>query len=72
MQNTMEPDDIKLSLQDAGCAEIQAAYVAQLLKDGQKEAALREMNQCRCRLLESLHKTQRQMDCLDDLIRKSR
>ncbi|MBP3867602.1 MAG: hypothetical protein IKF60_09645 [Solobacterium sp.] len=66
------PDDIYSGLQDAGCPKEQAVYVSQLLKDGQKDAAVRELNRCRCQLLDALHKTQRQVDCLDYLIRQTK
>lgn len=66
------PNDICGCLQDAGCSKEQALYVAQLLKDGQMDAAVREINRCRCQLLDSLHETQRQVNCLDYLIRQTK
>jgi len=62
---------VKHNLLDAGCGEQTAAFVEQLYLAGRLPDALHEMKAVRCDLMETLHRCQRRVDCLDYLIRKT-
>ena len=50
---------------------ISIARAQALLEAGDREALIRWLRCCRCRQLETLHETQKQLDRLDLLIRKA-
>ena len=62
---------VKSNLLDAGCSDQSAAWVDQLVQAGRLSDALHEMKVIRCDLMEALHQSQRRVDCLDYLIRKT-
>lgn len=64
-------DAVKRNLLDAGCSDASAAFVDQLVRTGRIPDALHEMRVIRCALMEELHRSQRRVDCLDYLIRRT-
>ena len=61
----------KTKTQYAGCSDQSAAFVDRLVQAGRLSDALHEMKVIRCDLMEALHQSQRRVDCLDYLIRKT-
>ena len=61
---------VKRNLLDAGCSDVSAAVVDQLVQAGRISDALHEMRVIRCNLMDELHQSQRRVDCLDYLIRQ--
>lgn len=61
---------VKCNLLDAGCSDVSAAVVDQLVQAGRISDALHEMRVIRCNLMDELHQSQRRVDCLDYLIRQ--
>ena len=61
---------VKSNLLDAGCSDQSAAFVDRLVQAGRLSDALHE-KVIRCDLMEALHQSQRRVDCLDYLIRKT-
>ena len=59
------------NLLDAGCSDSSAAFVDRLVQKGRLSDALRAMKVIRCDLMDELHQSQRRVDCLDYLIRKT-
>ena len=62
---------LQRNLLDAGCSDASAVFVEQLVQNGRMQDALHEMKVIRCSLIEELHQSQRRVDCLDYLIRKT-
>ena len=62
---------VKENLLDAGCPEDSARAVERLYNAGQLDDALRRMKILRCDLMDQLHRSQRRVDCLDNLIRQT-
>ena len=62
---------VKCNLLDAGCSEKSVAAVDQLVRAGRLSEALHEMKRIRCDLMDALHQSQRRVDCLFYLIRKT-
>ena len=66
-----QSDAVKRNLLDAGCSDSSADFVEQLVLAGRLTDALHEMRAIRCDLIDALHQSQRKVDCLDYLIRKT-
>ena len=64
-------EEILANLGDAGCGTEELKKAAQLYEAGDAEALIRHFRKCRCRRMEELHQTQRKVDCLDFLIRRT-
>lgn len=62
---------VKNNLQDAGCSDKSVTLVDRLYQAGRLSDALHEMKMIRCDLIDELHRSQRKVDCLDYLIRKT-
>lgn len=68
----MRPESaVRCNLLDAGCSEVSAAFVDQLIRAGRISDALHELRVIRCNLMDELHQSQRRVDCLDYLIRQT-
>ena len=68
----MRPESaVKCNLLDAGCSEVSAAFVDQLVQAGRISDALHELRVIRYNLMDELHQSQRRVDCLDYLIRQT-
>ena len=68
----MRPESaVRCNLLDAGCSEVSAAFVDQLVQAGRISDALHELRVIRCNLMDELHQSQRRVDCLDYLIRQT-
>ncbi len=59
------------SMADAGCGDAAIARAGELYRVGAAEELVRCLRFCRCEQLEALHERQRQLDRLDDLIRRT-
>lgn len=62
---------IRENLRDAGCPEDSVQTVERLVMEGYLADALHLMRVLRCDLIEELHQSQRKVDCIDYLIRKT-
>ena len=61
-------EKIVQNLKDAGCEGAVVSRAKKLYLAGDGPAFLRLLRQCRCGLLEEVHRSQRKRDCLDYLI----
>lgn len=68
MQNTNENCNIYQNLLDAGCASEKAEQCEKLAEDGEWSKLLCELAKHKKLLLSSLHKSEKQIDCLDFLV----
>ena len=57
------------NLKDAGCGEVEIADVCRLYENGQIQDAVKKLRRHRCGLMDTLHKSQERVDCLDYLVR---
>lgn len=57
------------NLKDAGCEEAEIADVRRLYENGQIQDAVKKLRRYRCGLMDTLHKSQERVDCLDYLVR---
>ena len=64
-------NSVRYNLLDAGCNDESVTLVDRLYQAGRLSDALPEMKMIRCDLIDELHKSQRKVDCLDYLIRKT-
>ncbi|MBR4444539.1 MAG: hypothetical protein IKS37_01405 [Solobacterium sp.] len=60
-------EKITAALEYAGCP---ADKAAKLLEAGMQEDLIHHMRLCRCEKMDDLHRIQKQIDCLDALIRQ--
>lgn len=60
-------EDIRQNLLDAGCDARQTEQFLACWRAGQRQAERQLLEAQRCRLLDVLHRAQRQIDCLDYL-----
>jgi len=58
------------NLKDAGCESKTMSDVCRLYDSGQISDAVKVLRRHRCRLMNSLHQCQEQVDCLDFLVRR--
>ena len=58
-------------LSDAGCGSEELEKAKQLYDAGDTEALIRYFRKCRCSRMEELYESQRKVDCLDFLIRRT-
>ena len=61
-----ELEKILSNLSDAGLE-----HAKQLYEAGDTEALIRYFRKCRCKRMDELHESQRKVDCLDFLIRRT-
>lgn len=61
-------ETIRQNLLDAGCDDQQTAQFLTCWRAGQRQAEQELLDAQRCCLLDTLHKIQRQIDCLDYLV----
>ena len=69
MENALE--QIRLTLHDAGCTEGEIQKALLIYQAEGAAALLRQLRKCRCNRMEELHESQRRVDRLDYLIRKT-
>lgn len=58
------------NLKDAGCCEETIRFCEALMEEGRTAELLTLLSEQRKRLLDALHGAQKQIDCLDYLLRK--
>ena len=68
--------DMKLNamlenLADAGCGQQEIDNAARLYEAGQVDELVRHFKRCRCILLDEMHESQRKVDRMDFLIRRT-
>ena len=56
------------NLKDAGCGSETVEKVCRLYSNGQIQDAVITLRRHRCSLMDSLHESQRRVDCLDFLV----
>ena len=59
------------NLLDAGCPESSAVFAEKLYRSGHLRETLQALKIMRCNLVDELHKSQRNVDCLDYMIRQT-
>ncbi len=64
----MDKENILQNLKDAGCNPLTIDKILNLLPDIYNQEVFRLLSDHRCKLLDELHKNQKQIDCLDFLI----
>ena len=62
---------IRENMEDAGCDDAAIARAGGLYSAGETAELIRCLRACRCEQLEALHVRQKQLDRLDDLIRRT-
>ena len=62
---------LRRHMEDAGCDESSIASAEALLSAGEREELVCCLRRCRSDQLEELHRRQKQLDCLDLLIRSA-
>lgn len=68
MENQLE--NITAALEHAGCGSHAAQKAVILLEAGMEEDLIHHLRLCRCEKMDDLHRLQKQIDCLDGLIRQ--
>lgn len=63
-------DDLIQNLKDAGCGDAEIADVCSLYEKGQIRDTVKKLRRYRCGLMDTLHKSQERVDCLDYLVRQ--
>lgn len=63
-------DDLIQNLKDAGCVETVIAEVRILYENGRIQDAVKRLRRYRCTLMDTMHKSQEHVDCLDYLVRR--
>ncbi len=63
-------DELALNLKDAGCDSERISEICRLYENGEIRMVVRKLHRHRCDLMEKLHKSQGEVDCLDFLLRK--
>ena len=63
--------DMALALSNAGVGQEAIETAERLLAANRTEDLIRHLRLLRCDLMDDLHKTQRSVDCMDYLIRKT-
>lgn len=61
---------ILIALEKAGCQKSASEKAVRFLKAGMREELIHQLRLCRCERLEDLHRIQKQIDCLDQIIRQ--
>lgn len=64
----MEKEHIAECLKDAGCNDIEIRDMTERFNSGDMQAFLRMLNSHRKSVLDTLHKNEKQLSCLDYLI----
>ena len=67
----MELKIINDILTDVGCRDDQKREARSLYESGQTDDLLRYLKKCRCGLMEEMHESQKKVDRMDYLIRKT-
>ncbi len=63
-------EQLRETMRAAGCSD---AEIADALREcGDPDRLLRQLRKCRCRRMEELHESQRRVDRLDYLIRRTK
>ena len=68
MRNT-DIEEILINMGDAGCSDADIERVRSMHEAGLDAEIVSCLRRCRCDLMEELHRSQRRVDCMDQLIR---
>ncbi len=63
-------NDFSLNLKHAGCDAERVSEICSLYENGELTAVVKRLRRHRADLMDKLHHTQEEVDCLDSLIRK--
>ena len=66
-----ELKDMIKNLSDSGCEGTDVDMLMKLYANGQTKELIRLLKRCRCVLMDEMHKSQRKVDRMDLLIRKT-
>ena len=65
-------EQIRDTLCAAGCSDAEIRDALREYRTGDPDRLLRQLRKCRCRRMEELHESQRRVDRLDFLIRRTK
>lgn len=63
-------EKMTIALENAGCEKSSAEKILNYLEAGMSEELIHQLRLCRCERMEDLHRMQKQIDCLDHMIRQ--
>ena len=66
-----ELEMILQSMADAGCGTTETERAKLFFETGDTDGLVRFLRKCRCSRMDELHESQRKVDCLDFLIRRT-
>ena len=66
-----QTENLLAGMADAGCKEEEIEKAGRILQTGSLSELTRFLKQCRCRLLDRMHESQKRVDLMDYLIRKT-
>ena len=66
-----QTESLLAGMADAGCKEEEIEKAARILQAGNLSELARFLKQCRCGLLDRMHESQKRVDLMDYLIRKT-
>ncbi len=70
-EKRLEQNTIMDSLTDIGCEDKQKLKANALYESGRIEELIRYLKKCRCGLMDEMHESQRKVDRMDYLIRRT-
>lgn len=70
-EKRLEQNTIMDSLTDIGCEDEQKLKANALYESGRIEELIRYLKKCRCGLMDEMHESQRKVDRMDYLIRRT-
>ena len=63
-------EELILTLQDAGCDPQRISEICQLYAHGDTQSVIKRLRCHRCELMDTVHESQKKVDCLDLLLRE--
>ena len=63
-------EELILTLQDAGCDPQRISEICQLYAHGDTQSVIKRLRRHRCELMDTVHESQKKVDCLDLLLRE--
>ena len=66
-----QTENLLMGMADAGCKAEEIEKAERILQAGSLSELTKVLKQCRCALMEQMHESQKQVDLMDYLIRKT-
>ena len=63
-------EELILTLQDAGCDPQRISEICQLYAHGDTQSVIKRLRRHRYKLMDTVHESQKKVDCLDLLLRE--